>query len=126
MGRDGSHPAAPFVCPKLICADAQPANSLHTKTLANDPTMALLFGGFARRARSETAEIDEARARAAAVFDDALAAIDGRTAVVAVVAGDVVPIACLRRRRLWCTHLAASQMIVAGWRRMTVSLNGAR
>jgi hypothetical protein len=47
--------------------------------------------------RSETAEIDEARA---AVFDDALAAIDGRTAVVAVMAGDVVPIASLRRRRL--------------------------
>src|SRR5215207_1634159 len=54
--------------------------------------------------RSETAEIDGPRARAAAVFDDALAAIDGRTAVIAVMAGDVVPIARLRRRRLWCTQ----------------------
>ena len=51
---------------------------------------------------SEAAKID-ARARAAAVFDDALAAIDGRTAVVAVMAGDVVPIARLRRRRRGCT-----------------------
>ena len=52
--------------------------------------------------RSKAAEIAEARA--AAVFDDALAAIDGRTAVVAVMAGDVVPIARLRRRRLCCTQ----------------------
>jgi len=52
-------------------------------------------------ARSETAEIDEART---AVFDDARAAIDGRTAVVAVMASDIVPIARLRGRRLWCTH----------------------
>ena len=51
--------------------------------------------------RSETAEIDEARARVAAVVDNTLAAIDGRAAVVAVMAGDVVPIARLRRRRLW-------------------------
>ena len=71
---------------------------------------------------SEAAEIDGART--AAVFDDALAAIDGRTAIVAVMAGDLVPIA--RGCRLGARHLVASQMIVAGWRRMTVSVNGAR
>ena len=63
---------------------------------------ALFCRGLQAAAQSETAEIDEARA--AAVFDDALAAIDGRTAVVAEMAGDAVPIARLRRRRLWCTQ----------------------
>ena len=44
----------------------------------------------------ETAEIDQAwTPRAATVFDDLLAAIDGRRTVVAVMAGDVVPIAGL-------------------------------
>ena len=75
LGRDGSNPAAPF----------------------------LLGVCFARNyQRSETAEIDEAPA--AAVLDDALAAIDGRTAVVAMMSGDVVPIARLRRCRLWCAQ----------------------
>jgi hypothetical protein len=49
-------------------------------------------------AGSEAAKIDRSRARAAAAFDDTLAAIDGRTAVIAVVAGNIELIAGLRRR----------------------------
>jgi hypothetical protein len=63
--------------------------------------LVILPGGSPKK--SKAAEID-ARARAAAVFDDALAAIDGRTAVVAVMAGDVMPIACLRRGRMGRTR----------------------
>ena len=47
--------------------------------------------------RSETAEIDEAGARAAPGFRNSLAAIGGRRTVVAMVAGDIVPVAGLRR-----------------------------
>jgi hypothetical protein len=66
------------------------------------PSRRAFLLGLLAPMRSETAEIDEARA--AAIFEDALAAIDGRTAVVAVMAGDVVPIARVRRRRLWCAQ----------------------
>ena len=48
---------------------------------------------------SEAADVDRSRARPAAVFDDPLAAIAGGTAIIAVMAGDVVPIARLGRRR---------------------------
>jgi hypothetical protein len=49
--------------------------------------------------RSESARVDRLRARSAAGFDDSFAAVAGRAAVIAVMAGDVVIIARLRRRR---------------------------
>ena len=70
MERDGSHPVALFA----------------------DGSSRGYFG-------SEAADIDRSRARPAAVFDHPLAAIAGRAAIVAVMAGDIVPIARLRRRR---------------------------
>ena len=48
--------------------------------------------------RSEAAEINRSRTGAVAAFDDALAAIFRRAAVIAMVAGDIMPIAWLRRR----------------------------
>jgi hypothetical protein len=62
--------------------------------------------------QSETAEIEEVRT---AVFDDTLAAIGGRTAVVAVMAGDVMPIARLRGHRLWCTRSGGGIADDRGW-----------
>jgi hypothetical protein len=56
------------------------------------------FGGL-EFFESETADIDRSRARPAAIFDHPLAAIAGRTAIVAVMAGNVVPVARPRRHR---------------------------
>jgi hypothetical protein len=54
--------------------------------------------GSAKGLRSDAAQVDGARTRAAAVFDDSFAAVFGRTAVVAVIAAGVVPVAGPRRR----------------------------
>ena len=48
---------------------------------------------------SEPADVDLVRTGPAAGFDDALAAVAGRAAVIAVMATKVVEIAGLRRRR---------------------------
>jgi len=48
---------------------------------------------------SEAAEVDRSRTRALAAFDDSLAAIGGRAAVIAMVTGEIVPVAGLRRGR---------------------------
>ena len=61
-------------------------------------------------ARSEAAEIDRARSRAMAALDDSFATIGGRTAVVAMVAGDIVSIAGLRR----CGGTRAASLMI-GW-----------
>src|SRR5689334_11419532 len=84
-----------FACP--LCPNSDSRNG--RKMISRAPVVTVdigkrfLVSAFA----SEAAEIDRSRTRTVAAFDDSLAAIGSRTAVIAMVTGEIVPVSGLRR-----------------------------
>jgi hypothetical protein len=90
-----------FVCWLFVGPLAGGFGFAPVSTVTATPATTAFMDGRTRATaqRSEAAEVDRPGTRATAALDETLATVGGRTAVVTVMAGDIVPIAGLRRCR---------------------------